>query len=364
MDQSILNADDERDSRIPVNFTGAQLYHCGMNVAEGNFVLVKYGAAKMATAAANVCGNKCRAEGTKNIFTVRRSTDKYGVPWLTIAKVPDYVRLQQKCIDVQSISHTSESVLAQQAAKNAAECENNPAYAEYVSNFSLEKAMWTDALTCCAQGRTDEYMLENGITEEIITQARKQTLTVPKSKVEFIPGADTDWDKTDWSEEQVRNNTLLFDHIKHARKVQLKDPITIAEEQRISKEVAAAICTEVDETAVTERKEARKKELASKKALNPEKYENAEMKEKVVAETKAPVLLTKDGKKSKLQIEMELADASATDTRTLKDCLFDGTVEKFKGLRVEGKSEHEAALLLGITEEVANQLGAYVDTVN
>jgi hypothetical protein len=220
------------------------------------------------------------------------------------------------------------------------------------------------ALTGCAQGRTDEYMLGEGIELEVIAQAREQTLTKPRAAVEFLPGADADWDKTTWTEDDVRGDTLLFAHIKHARRVQLKDPITIAEEQRISKEVSAVICAEVDETAAAERREARKKELSSKKALNPEKYEKAETEEKVVAETEAPVLFTKDGKKSKLQIEMEQADASATDARALKDCLFDGTVEKFKALRAEGRSEHEAALMLGITEEVSNQLGAYVDTVN
>ena len=221
------------------------------------------------------------------------------------------------------------------------------------------------ALTLCAQGRTDEYMKTVClIPEEVITLAREQTLTGKRAPVVFLPGADDDWDKSDWTEEQVRNDTVVFAHVKHARKMQLKDPITIAEEQRLNKEVVAKICEEVDALAVTERKEARKKELASKKALNPENYIGDAKEEVVETAVKAPPILNKEGKRSKLQIEMDLAEAAATDTRTLKDCLLDGTAEQFKAMRKDGLSEHDIAVKLELNENVAIQLSAFIDTVN
>lgn len=365
MEQEVFEADEERDNKIPSNFTGAQLHHCGMNVKEGHWIMVRYDSVKKANTAANICGNKSRIEGTKNVFTVRRSTDKDDVAWLTIAKVPEYVRLQQKCIDVQGISQSAETVITREL-KKAVEGMSNWSAAELEKyEASVRDDMRNGALQAIQEGKTDEFILTVlKVDEETLERAKYAWAESkkPKCVVAFLPGADDDWDKSNWTEEQVRGDSVVYAHIVLRRK-RGDDPVNIAAEGRLPKTVVAKLCAELNAEIAAEEKALKKASLARGKKGSVTEPEEAETYTPAVPTQVWPV--TADGKKSKMQIEQEQAAASQDNDRTFKDCIVDDElVCAFKNLRKLGNSEHDIALKLSIRDDVAVQVGAFVDTIN
>ena len=286
MEQELLDSDNERDDGESINFSGIQLYRTGMNLVEGNWFTVRYDLPEKRQSAVSGCSNKCRLTKMKNVLTVTQWEDEEGI-YVTVKKAPRYGNVDEaklckklrKGIGSSDILELRKERNLQLDAvdggfdfrmylgKTEAELD-----AEAVEKLSAEQVEF--AIGLLSKGKSDEVMLELGVSTEDLAKAKEKVAEKEQRFASLVlPGADDDWDKTTWTLERVRGDENLFDRIKHARKTWGVDPIIIAEKQHISKEVAAVICDEVDAAIETERKEANKKVLASKKALNPEKYQ-------------------------------------------------------------------------------------------
>jgi hypothetical protein len=286
MKQELLDSDNERDDGESINFSGIQLYRTGMNLVEGNWFTVRYDLPEKRQSAVSGCSNKCRLTKMKNVLTVTQWEDEEGI-YVTVKKAPRYGNVDEaKLCKKLRKGIGSSDILEMRKERNLqldavdggfdfrmylgkTEAELD---AEAVEKLSAEQVEF--AIRLLSKGKSDEVMLELGVSTEDLAKAKEKVAEKEQRFASLVlPGAADDWDKTTWTLERVRGDENLFDRIKHARKTWGVDPIIIAEKQHISKEVAAVICDEVDAAIEAERKEANKKVLASKKALNPEKYQ-------------------------------------------------------------------------------------------
>ena len=241
--------DNKLDEKRLSNLVGVQLYYYGMNLPDDNWLTVAYDTAKKAHSAVSGCGNKCRSEGTRNLFTVQQWQDRNGVACVTITKTPksNNIRLQQMCLDVAVYAQNKETQKEQieLGAKDfdlATCCGRGPA----------EKYMLEDAMTACSRCATDEEMLKNGISEEVIKVARSRVAgAMENQKVQrqtnILPGADADDNKTQWTYEEVMADEMLLGSIKHHKEKWSRHFTVVANKLHLSPAVVERVFTKLDE---------------------------------------------------------------------------------------------------------------------